>query len=58
MADQYIYRPNRRADMRMWCGFCQDWFPIDDLPRISIKNDADQMRRMLDCAVRGRRLLD
>ena len=35
-----------------------DWFPIDDLPRISIKNDADQMRRMLDCAVRGRRLLD
>ena len=30
MADQYIYRPNRRADMRMWCGFCQDWFPIDD----------------------------
>ena len=30
MPDQYIYRPNRRADMRMWCGFCQEWFPIDD----------------------------
>lgn len=35
-----------------------DWFPVDDLPRISKKNDPDQMKRMLNCAITGRQLLD
>lgn len=35
-----------------------DWFPVDDLPRISVKNDRNQMLRMLDCAIHNKRLID
>ncbi|HBR86005.1 MAG TPA: hypothetical protein DEA32_02335 [Firmicutes bacterium] len=35
-----------------------DWFPVDNLPRISIKNHPQQMLRMLDCALHRKSLLD
>lgn len=34
------------------------WFPIDDLPQISMKNIKEQMEKMIKCAIDGTNLLD
>lgn len=34
------------------------WFPIDNLPPLSVKNVKEQMERMIQCAIDGTSLLD
>ncbi len=34
------------------------WFPVNDLPRISVKNNGEQMRMMLECAIEGKSLIN